>query len=118
LTLVAAASALCIAGLVQAPSGLPARLLSAAPLAWVGRVSYGLYLWHFPLFAVVPGWLRKLPPGCRPGAALTWAVQLGLTFAVAALSFYLVERPARRWGRRSHRPLGSKGVGEYVSVMG
>ena len=29
--------------------GLPRRLLAAAPLAWLGVVSYGLFLWHLPV---------------------------------------------------------------------
>jgi peptidoglycan/LPS O-acetylase OafA/YrhL len=94
-TLVTAAAAVCVAALVHAPSRI-ASLLSAAPLVWVGRVSYGLYLWHFPLFALVPSWLHKLTPGRPAIPAVTWAVQVGLTFAVAALSFHLVEQPLRQ----------------------
>jgi peptidoglycan/LPS O-acetylase OafA/YrhL len=96
-TLVATGAALCIAAVMHAP-GQAMRLLIAPPLVWVGRVSYGLYLWHFPLFAVVPSWLRKLPPGWHPGSAALWAVQIALTFVIAGASFYLVEAPLRRWG--------------------
>jgi peptidoglycan/LPS O-acetylase OafA/YrhL len=98
LSLAVAASALLIAALVHAPPP-GARLLAAPPFVWLGRLSYGIYLWHFPLFAVVPSWLRKLTPGRHPPAAVAWAVQVGLTLGVAALSFYLVEQPIRRWGR-------------------
>ena len=56
------------------------------PLAWTGRVSYGLYLWHIPVFFVL-------------GKPTNWsgievqAARFLLVYAVAALSFYLLERP-------------------------
>ena len=45
--------ALVICGVTMAPSGLPARVLSFGPLTFVGRISYGLYLWHWPIFLVL-----------------------------------------------------------------
>ena len=69
-----------------------ARLLSFRSLAWVGRVSYGLYLVHWPIFTLLrPGRLGL------SGAALT-VVRLALTFLVAAASFRWLEDPIRRRG--------------------
>lgn len=73
----------------EADRGLLGRALSVAPLRWLGRVSYGLYLWHWPVIVVVS-------PSTTPlrGLALD-AVRVGLTVAVTAVSFYALEMPIR-----------------------
>ncbi len=64
--------------------------LGWAPLAWVGTRSYGLYLWHWPIFVFTrPG--DDLPWGTLP----TLALRLALTVTAAELSFRLVEQPIR-----------------------
>ena len=65
------------------------RLLGLAPLAWIGRISYGLYLWHWPIDV----WLNPARVHLSPHA-LT-AVRLAVTFAVSTASYYAVERPIR-----------------------
>ncbi|HEY6426670.1 MAG TPA: acyltransferase family protein [Acidimicrobiales bacterium] len=67
-----------------------ARSLSVAPLRYVGRISYGMYLWHFPLFI----YLDHARTGLF-GYPL-FAVRLAVTLVVATASFYLVERPIRQ----------------------
>lgn len=59
-------------------------ILELAPLRWVGRVSYGLYLWHFPVLDLVERLALSAP--------LTIIVALVLSFAITALSFYLWEQ--------------------------
>ena len=54
---------------------------------WIGRVSYGLYLWHWGLIVMLNHWMPW-----REAAA----VALPLTFALTALSFQFVEEPCRR----------------------
>ena len=71
------------------PQSLPARFISLRPVAWIGMISYGLYLWHWPLLV----WLGE--PGQRSTVPVALAV-LGVSFAAATLSFYVVERPVRR----------------------
>jgi peptidoglycan/LPS O-acetylase OafA/YrhL len=86
-----------IAGLQHA-SPLRAAL-SARPVVWVGTISYGLYLYHWPIFAV----LTEERVG-GSGLAL-FAVRLAVTFVVAALSSVLLEQPVRRWDPSWSRPL-------------
>jgi len=64
------------------------KLLESPSLVWIGRLSYGLYLWHFPIFEKVGGW------ECLK--VLKISVAFALTFLVATLSFYFVEKPFLR----------------------
>ena len=61
--------------------GPVARLLAREPIPWIGRVSYGLYLFHWPVFTVL-------------GDASV-GEKLALTFALTVVSYYLIERPIR-----------------------
>jgi peptidoglycan/LPS O-acetylase OafA/YrhL len=73
--------------------GAVRRLLAWRPLAWVGLVSYGLYLWHLDV-------LREVAElGLPRGIALPAGVALSL--AIAAASWYGLERYALRLGRRA-----------------
>jgi peptidoglycan/LPS O-acetylase OafA/YrhL len=76
---------------VLLPSSRLGRLLETRPLVSVGRISYGLYLWHLPIFVAlgVPfGKKARAPDPLQ--LALAWSV----TFAVCVLSFRFVEAPA------------------------
>ncbi|MEY4338814.1 MAG: hypothetical protein RLZ14_664, partial [Actinomycetota bacterium] len=81
-------SAALIAG-VQRP-GLATSVLSARPLVALGRVSYGLYLFHWPVFVLLRqhGWNLNT----WWGAAVALAISLGLT----VLSYRVLERPVRQ----------------------
>ena len=65
------------------------RWLESRWLVWIGWVSYGAYLWHFPVF-VQFGIVRQ--PGESPAAVWRILLAWALTFAVAGLSYWLVER--------------------------
>ena len=56
----------------------------------MGRISYGLYLWHYPLFL----WLDPARTGLSGGGLL--ALRVAASLLVAIGSFYLIERPIRR----------------------
>lgn len=91
--LVALVSTAVVAGVALPDARGPVRwALSRRPVVAVGRISYGLYLWHWPIFL----WLTPDLTGLRPThlAALRFAV----SFAVAGLSYVVVEQPIRRHG--------------------
>jgi len=86
----ALATAAVLACVVCAQRSLLATALSVSPLRYLGRISYGLYLWHYPLFQWIDGQRTGLN-----GYAL-FGARCGATLAVATVSFYLVERPIRQ----------------------
>jgi hypothetical protein len=90
LTVVALAVAAVLAHLLTAPGSFAALLLSVRPLVWVGRISYGLYLWHWPLFAVLTAGRTGLT-----GVSL-FGLRIAATVGVAAASYHLIELPTRR----------------------
>lgn len=104
LALVAAAL---VGAVAVVPDGLVGRLFAVPPLPWFGRLSYGIYLWHWPVYC----WLDEasvFTTGALAGVpASAVGAKLGLTMALATASYYLVERPLRRgWGGRSARLAG------------
>lgn len=99
------AAAACAAGavvLAAAQTGsLFATALSASWPRWVGRRSYGIYLWHMPLISLA------MPDGHRAGhAPLRGLAAAVLSVIVAAVSYRWVEEPMRRQGGR--RRAGSR----------
>jgi peptidoglycan/LPS O-acetylase OafA/YrhL len=75
---------------------LPSFLLDNAVLRWIGRVSYGLYLYHFPIFHL---WGFYSTP---KGELSAWSVSLGVAVAigVASVSYLLIERPILNYAGR------------------
>ncbi len=74
---------------VAAPRSIVPRVLSVAPVRYVGRISYGLYIWHWPIFI----WLDHTRTGLY-GYEL-FALRVLVTFGVSVVSFHLIERPIR-----------------------
>ncbi len=81
--------AVVIAAVVQPRRGPLAVLLSIGWIRWVGRVSYGVYLYHWPVYVALDEERVGLD-----GEAL-FAVRVTVTLVIAALSFYLLEMPIR-----------------------
>lgn len=110
---VAILTAVLIASVCLSNRGFVARFLCWKPVRWVGTVSYGLYLWHWPVFVVLtqqstgwPGWTVDM-------------VRVALTVGIATVSFYVVEQPIRRMHRLPLRGLLgiSAAFGGAISVV-
>jgi peptidoglycan/LPS O-acetylase OafA/YrhL len=96
-TLAAAACGLTVVVAAQ-PDGWVRRIFSTPPLPAIGRISYGLYLWHWPLFVAIS------PQRVHLHGAWLLALRVAATFVAAIGSYRLVELPIRQ-GALRHRPL-------------
>jgi peptidoglycan/LPS O-acetylase OafA/YrhL len=91
------------------PGGPVRTVLAWRPLVFVGRVSYGAYLFHWPILVVL-----RLRTAWSTGALL--AVGLVLTLALAALSHRWIERPIRT-GTWPARTGSARGIGRRPAVV-
>ncbi len=87
--LVAIAAGAIIVTCVTVPTSAMPRFLSLGALVFIGRISYGLYLYHWPLFLVI----NHAHTGLLGFPLL--ASRLAATFAAATASWYLIEEPIR-----------------------
>lgn len=69
------------------------RILSLPGLPWLGVISYGVYLYHFPIYLV----FSEANTGLDGWPLL--GLQIALTLVAAVISFYLIERPVRHGAR-------------------
>jgi peptidoglycan/LPS O-acetylase OafA/YrhL len=83
-TIVSVAATLVVAGCLLGPSSFVNNFLSSQAFVWLGKRSYGMYLWHWPMYEIA-----RLSP-------FRWSVvpiALGSTILVSYLSFRFIERP-------------------------
>ncbi|WP_374215889.1 tRNA pseudouridine(38-40) synthase TruA [Frankia sp. AiPs1] len=94
-----------------------AIVLGSAPMAWFGRISYAFYLWHFPVTGTVRDHF-----GDRLGSLPQVLIAIVLSTALAAGSYYLVERPAQRrrprWAASPAVPAQRGGPAQTVPALG
>jgi hypothetical protein len=79
--------------------GPASRMLSSRPIVYVGKISYSLYLWHWPVFVFMRHWQARteLPPALSAAGIL-------LAFVLSAISYRWLEQPARN-RRTRFRPV-------------
>ncbi|NDA59500.1 MAG: acyltransferase [Actinobacteria bacterium] len=103
---------------VTHPASFLGPALGTGVLRYIGRRSYGIYLWHWPIFMVT-----------RPGIDVEWSepvtfvVRIALTLVIAELSYRLVEMPIRRgvlgraWSAvRSGGALGMRAIATLIAT--
>jgi len=103
---------------VTHPASFLGPALGTGVLRYIGRRSYGIYLWHWPIFMVT-----------RPGIDVEWSepvtfvVRIALTLVIAELSYRLVEMPIRRgvlgraWSAvRSGGAQGMRAIGTLIAT--
>lgn len=71
--------------------------LASGPMVWFGRLSYGIYLWHFPPIS----WVGR---DAAPWLKVVVAVPFSLAMAMLCLA--LVDKPISRLRKQLHRPAG------------
>jgi peptidoglycan/LPS O-acetylase OafA/YrhL len=98
-TVVALMAGSILVHLLTVPSGFASAVLQTAPLVGIGRISYGLYLFHMPIIA----WLGAAGLGWDyPGNTVLVA---GLSLAAALFSYWCLECPCLRLKGRWHARL-------------
>jgi len=112
--LVTALATLMMIAAVTHRYAMSGRILAMRPLLWVGTRSYGLYLFHWPIYQMI----RKIA-----GIPLTWqqfAVAMVVTVVITEASYRFLEMPIRRrefWARWDElRRRGSNGARQAVAM--
>lgn len=98
LTLISLSVGAIVLHLTASPESAAARLLSNPSLVWIGKRSYGLYLWHWPMYEIA----RLLP-----GEIATAIAALVLTVCAASLSYRYIELPFLRIKARQSKALAT-----------
>jgi hypothetical protein len=99
-----------VLGCAVSPRSLVVRLLELPPLPQWGRISYGVYLWYWPVLLVMTG--QRLHWGVYP----LFLARVGVTVAIAALSYDLVEMPIRRGALKRWRSWVAAPVGAALAI--
>ncbi|PTL81430.1 acyltransferase [Vitiosangium sp. GDMCC 1.1324] len=88
--------------LVEGRGGVFSSFFELAPIRWVGRISYSLYLWQqLFCFESTGPWFERFP------------LNVLASFALAAASYYFIEQPVLRWrDRRRQKPALAPAPGE------
>jgi peptidoglycan/LPS O-acetylase OafA/YrhL len=91
--------------------GIGAAVLRATPMVYLGRISYPLYLWHWPILALGRYALGTLSP-------MEAAAGLALAFVLAVLTYHLLEKPirARRWLRTRRTLFAAAALGSIALI--
>ncbi|MGO9559642.1 MAG: acyltransferase family protein [Acidimicrobiales bacterium] len=89
--LCACAAAVVLADVRQERLSPLGKILAIRPLQFIGQISYELYLWHWPVIC------ELTPARLGISGLVLDLVQVAVALALAVVSFFLVDRPLRRW---------------------
>ena len=87
------------------------RVLAVPPCAGLGLISYGLYLYHWPIFL----FLTPDRTGLSGNALL--ALRLGATLGVSLVSYYTLEMPVRKGVLKRIRPVALTGAAVVATLL-
>jgi len=91
--------------------GFSERLLSSSPLVMIGKMSYSLYLWHWPIYSLVD---YKM---IFASEAVRFSAKIGLSLGASYLSLRLIESPARKFlNERKNRPIAFAGLAVAIAI--
>lgn len=113
LALIFVFAAIIVLSVANGRDGSFKAVLRSAPLAWLGMISYSLYMAHYPVIYALHVVMRRfldMPKAIIDGQpvvqlsgvnfGIACFIVLAVVFVVSAASYYLVESPARMWSRR------------------
>ncbi len=95
LTLVALSVGVLLLQTLIAPARAVSAVLESGPMVGIGRISYGLYLWHHPIAWISLPWLLGVE-----SPVPTFLLRMALSFAAAGICYAVIERPLLRMKRR------------------
>jgi peptidoglycan/LPS O-acetylase OafA/YrhL len=89
----AVAACLLVGHVVVGPSSTVSRVMASRPSVWLGQISYGVYLWHFPLLLLMAALIPDPSPSSRLAFTLTASI------LIARLSYLRFELPVQKRGQ-------------------
>ncbi|WP_433127769.1 acyltransferase family protein [Micromonospora sp. CA-240977] len=100
--------------LVFGPATLMSLALGSAPVRWLGTLSYGMFLWHPLVLELI---FRIEGRAYFTGNPLRiYALTVGGAITFAAISYYVVERPALRWAAATGKPRAGRATEHQRAV--
>lgn len=88
------------------------RLYDNAPMRHIGKLSYSIYLWHFPVIFFANDWFG------RPFSAVVFALTSGLIFILSEISYRFIEQPFRTPDRITNRQAATLLASALVAAVG
>jgi peptidoglycan/LPS O-acetylase OafA/YrhL len=76
------------------------RLLESVPLRFLGVISYGIYIYHYPVLQFCRSFMRRFDLSAMQDWLLFGIMGFAMTIGLAVVSYFIVERPVMRWFRR------------------
>lgn len=104
LVLLDTSSAILFAWLVYAAAtgfrGVPGKILAAAPIVYLGRISYGIYVYHPLVPAAITKIARRLGVALPASVGVNALIFAAFTILAATISWYVLEKPMNQLKRK------------------
>lgn len=101
-TVIAFSVGLIIISLQNSPPKILKSIFEWSVLVWIGRLSYGIYLWHKLVYMIIDALpvSVQIPSYTMQRIVLPFTIKIGCSLSVAAISFYCLEKPFLRLKKR------------------